>query len=177
MPAIRADERKLAAPAYLKTEAGGRLLQEGGGRLILEPRYIAVDLLWASTPQGIRPANVDVKRFAGASSIMSITSNLTWFRGEDVTLQFALTPPYTDITGWTIQLTLKDTLGGTTQGGFPLTATVTDGARGKFQFTIASGLTSSLSVGRYVWDVRRTDLGQKATLADGYLDLKHEITP
>jgi hypothetical protein len=115
--------------------------------------------------------------FERPASVMSITSNLTWFRGEDVTVAFVMVPPYVDVTGWTIQLTLKDTLGGNTQNSFPITATVTDGPRGKFQFTIASGLTKGLAVGRYVWDVRRTDLGKKATLADGYLDLKQEITP
>lgn len=108
-----------------------------------------------------------------ASSIMSITSNLSWFRGEDVTLDFQMTPPV-DVTGWTISLKVANTLGGTVQ--FTKSASITDGPRGRFRVTIASADTSSLAVGRYVWDCRRTDTGSKATLADGFIDLRQEIT-
>ncbi len=106
---------------------------------------------------------------------MSLTSSLSWFRGEDVTVDFQMTPPV-DVTGWTIRFTLSDTLGGTAQSGFPLTASIVNGPAGRFRVAIASALTASLAVGRYVWDVRRTDAGSKATLADGYLDLRQEVT-
>jgi hypothetical protein len=108
------------------------------------------------------------------ASLVSITSNLSFFRGEDVTLNFQMGPPLVDITGWTITWKLASTLGGTVQ--FAKTATIVDGPRGQFKVTVASGDTASLSVGRYVWDCRRTDSGNKATLADGYLDLKQEVT-
>jgi hypothetical protein len=107
---------------------------------------------------------------------MSITSNLSWFRGEDVTIDFQMAPP-ADITGWSISFTLKDTLGGSTQTGFPLAAGVIDGPRGRFRVAIPSSATSSIPAGRYVWDCRRTDPGNKTTLADGWLDLKQEVTP
>jgi hypothetical protein len=107
---------------------------------------------------------------------MSITSNLSWFRGEDITIDFTMTP-VVDVTGWTISFTLKDTLGGNTQTGFPIAATIVDGSRGRFRVAIPSSATSSVAVGRYVWDVRRTDAGNRTTLADGYLDLRQEITP
>ncbi len=107
---------------------------------------------------------------------MSVTSSLSFFRGEDVTVDFQMTPP-ADVTGWTISFTLKDTLGGTTQTGFPLTAAIVDGPGGRFRVAIASGLTAGLAVGRYVWDARRIDAGNKTTLADGYLDLRQEVTP
>jgi hypothetical protein len=51
-----------------------------------------------------------------------------------------------------------------------------DGPRGQFRVSIASADTASLTAGRYVWDCRRTDSGSKATLADGYLDLRREVT-
>jgi hypothetical protein len=108
---------------------------------------------------------------------MSITSNLTFFRGEDITLNFTLQPAQ-DITGWTMTFTVRDKLAGTIQ--FTKTVgsgiTIVDAGRGLFKVAIASADTSSLAVGRYVWDVRREDSGSKTTLADGYLTLKQEVT-
>jgi hypothetical protein len=104
---------------------------------------------------------------------MSIGNNLTFFRGEDVTLDFEMTPP-ADVTGWAITLKLADKLGGTVQ--LTKTASIVDGPRGKFRVTVASADTASLPVGRYVWDARRTDAGNKSTLADGNLDLRQEVT-
>jgi hypothetical protein len=131
---------------------------------------------WARADTALnRPARRDTAFIRGAS-IMSVTSSLSFFRGEDVTVDFQMTPP-ADITGWTISFTLKDTLGGTTQSGFPLSATIVNGPTGRFRVAIASALTTGLAVGRYVWDTRRTDSGNKTTLADGYLDLRQEVTP
>jgi hypothetical protein len=118
-------------------------------------------------------ARADVSLQRQASAFMSITSNIVFFRGEDLTINFQMTPP-TDVTGWNITLTVKDTLGGTTQ--FTKTATIVDGPRGQWKVVIANADTASLAVGRYVWDARRTDSGNKATLADGYIDLRQEIT-
>jgi hypothetical protein len=109
-----------------------------------------------------------------AGAAMSITSNLSFFRGEDITLQFQMSPPNTDITGWTITFKIATNLGGTVQ--ITKTATVLDGPRGVFQVSIANTDTATLTVGRYVWDCRRTDTGNRATLADGYLDLRQEVT-
>jgi hypothetical protein len=118
-----------------------------------------------------RLARADTTLWRCAS--MSITSNLSFFRGEDVTIDFQMTPPV-DITGWTILFKVAQTLGGAVQ--FTKTASIVDGPRGLFQVAIASADTAGLSVGRWVWDARRTDSGNKATLADGYLDLKQEVT-
>jgi hypothetical protein len=108
---------------------------------------------------------------------MSITSNLTFFRGEDVTLNFTLQPPR-DITGWTMTFTVRTTLGGTIQFTKTVGAgiTIVDAGRGLFQVAVASADTAALTVGRYVWDVRREDAGSKTTLADGFLTLKQEVT-
>ncbi|MFO0929160.1 MAG: hypothetical protein U0736_19410 [Gemmataceae bacterium] len=104
---------------------------------------------------------------------MSISSNLTFFRGEDVTLDFQMARR-SSVTGWAITFKAADGLGGTVQ--ITKSATVTDGPRGRFRVSLASADTAALNPGRYVWDVRRTDAGSKATLADGYLDLRREVT-
>jgi hypothetical protein len=104
---------------------------------------------------------------------MSVSTALTMFRGEDIVLAFEMSPP-ADITGWTITLKVAASLGGAVQ--FTRSATITDGPRGRFTVAIASADTSALSVGRYVWDARRTDAGSKTTVADGTLDLRQEVT-
>ena len=118
-------------------------------------------------------ARADIARQGKASATMSITSGLTFFRGEDITIDFTMTPPV-DITGWTLSFKVAVSLGGAVQ--FTKTPTIVDGPRGKFRVTIASADTSALAVGRYVWDCRRTDSGAKATLADGALELRQEVT-
>jgi hypothetical protein len=104
---------------------------------------------------------------------MSISSNLVFYRGEDITLNFQMTP-VVDITGWTINFKMAQGLAGAIM--IALAATIVDGPRGRFQVTIANGNTASIAVGRYVWDCRREDGGYRATLADGYLDLRQEVT-
>ncbi len=119
------------------------------------------------------PCRPDTSFRFWASPIMSIPSNFSFFRGEDVVLDFQLSPQE-DVSGWSITLKVADSLGGTvviTKG-----ATITDGPRGKFRVTIASADTASLTAGRYTWDVRRTDPGAKATLAHGEIDLRREVT-
>jgi len=121
-------------------------------------------------------ANRNVALYLGSSAKMSITSHITFFRGEDITLNFQMTPPV-DITGWTITFSIFTDLpseSGTSV--FTATATIADGPRGKFTVGIPSANTASQSVGRYVWDCRREDSGNKATLADGYLILRQEVT-
>ena len=104
---------------------------------------------------------------------MSITSHINFFRGEDITLNFQMTPVQ-DITGWGITWKMANQLGGTIL--LTKTATIVDGPRGQFSVSIASSDTSGLAVGRYVWDARRTDSGNKSTVADGYVTLKQEVT-
>jgi len=121
----------------------------------------------------ILPARRTASFLFGVNPIMSIPSNFSFFRGEDVVLDFQLSP-VEDITGWTLSLKVADTLGGSVQ--FTKSPTITDGPRGKFRTTIASADTASLTAGRYTWDVRRTDSGSKATLAHGEINLLREVT-
>jgi hypothetical protein len=104
---------------------------------------------------------------------MSVQSNVAIFQGEDVSLNFTLTPP-ADITGWTIVSTIKDKLGGTTQ--FTPVVTITDAGRGKFKAALPRANTSSLSPGDFVWDVRRTDSGNNTVLAHGELTVRQPVT-
>jgi hypothetical protein len=129
-------------------------------------------LLPACQPVVLRLARSLCNRIFEASS-MSITSHLSFFRGEDITLDFQMTPP-SDITGWAITLKVADALGGSVL--VTKSASIVDGPRGRFRVTLASADTATLAVGRYVWDARRTDSGNRATLADGTLDLRQEVT-
>jgi hypothetical protein len=104
---------------------------------------------------------------------VSIQSNIVFFQGEDLVLQWALTPPQ-DITGWTMTGTVKDKLGGTTQ--FTFTLSITDAGRGLFQASWSRSNTSGLSPGDYVWDVRRTDNGSNTVLANGQAHVKQPVT-
>jgi hypothetical protein len=103
---------------------------------------------------------------------MATSTHLVFYRGEDVVLSFQLSPQE-DITGWTIGFKVADSLGGTIQ--FTKSATITDGPRARFRVAISSSDTASLAVGRYTWDARRTDSGEKVTLAAGSIDLLREI--
>lgn len=121
-------------------------------------------------------ANRSVSLYLGSSAVMSVTSHFTFFRGEDIILNFQMTPPV-DVTGWSITFSIFTDL--PSEGGtsfYAVSATIADGPRGKFTVAISSAATTGSAVGRYVWDCRREDSGNKATLADGYLILKQEIT-
>lgn len=113
------------------------------------------------------------KKYLAASTRRGIGDRLVLHRGEDVDLVFQLSPP-DDCTGWAISLKIAPTLGGSVST--TKSATIVDGPRGIFRVSLASADTSSLAVGRHVWDVRRTDSGEKVTLADGTLDLRQEVT-
>ncbi len=105
---------------------------------------------------------------------MSVQSNLEFFQGEDIFLTLVLTPPQ-DITGWTLQGTVRNALGGTVQ--FSYAGVVSDAGRGTFTITWGRSNTSTLAPGDYVWDVRRTDSGKNTVLAHGQITVKQPVTP
>lgn len=113
------------------------------------------------------------KKYLTASDRRSVAELLVLHRGEDVDLEFQLSPP-TDCTGWTVSLKVAPTLGGSVST--TKSATLVDGPRGRFRVALASADTASLDVGRHVWDARRTDSGSETTLAEGTLDLRQEVT-
>jgi hypothetical protein len=105
---------------------------------------------------------------------VSVQANIPFFQGEDLTLNFTLTP-LTDVTGWTLVSTVKDKLGGTVQ--FNPAVTITDAGRGKFQAVWTRTQTGALAPGDYVWDVRRTDAGNNTVLAHGEATCRQPVTP
>jgi hypothetical protein len=105
---------------------------------------------------------------------MSVQSNIAFFQGEDVVLNFQLTPPQ-DVSTWSFASSVKDKLGGTLQ--FSPAVSVTDGGRGRFKLTLTRTNTSALAPGDYVWDVRRTDSGNNSVLAHGEMTVKQAVTP
>jgi hypothetical protein len=113
------------------------------------------------------------KVYLSASDRRGVVDRLVLHRGEDVDVEFQLSPP-SDCTGWTISLKIAPTLGGTVST--TKSATIVDGPRGRFRVVLAAADTASLAVGRHVWDARRTDSGNKVTLAEGTLDLRQEVT-
>lgn len=109
---------------------------------------------------------------------MSIAGHITMFRSDDVTLRFNAVLP-TGITGWTVYFQVRDNLGGTLRiskstGGNGVT--LADTGKGIIEVTLAEADTTSLSVGNYVWDLKRTDAGSNAVLAHGTLTLRQEVT-
>jgi hypothetical protein len=105
---------------------------------------------------------------------MSVQSNVAFFQGEDVTLNFQLGPPQ-DISAWTLTSSVKDKLGGTVQ--FSPAVSLIDGGRGRFKLTLTRTNTSNLPAGDYVWDVRRTDSGFNTVLAHGEMTVRQAVTP
>jgi hypothetical protein len=110
---------------------------------------------------------------------MSIETNFIFFRGEDVALNFAMIPP-TDVTGWSMTFTVRNKLAGSTQftkdNGGTGGLTIVDAKAGTFKVSIAKGDTSGLTPGGFVYDVKRTDSGSNAILANGTITLRQEVT-
>jgi hypothetical protein len=104
---------------------------------------------------------------------VSIQSNFTIFQGEDVRLNFQLTPAQ-DVTSWTLTGTVRNSLGGASQ--FTYTPVIDDGPRGQFHVSWTRAQTTGLAIGDYVWDVRRTDSGNNSVLAHGAFQCKQPVT-
>jgi hypothetical protein len=100
---------------------------------------------------------------------MSISTNLTFYQGEDITLTFTLSPPQ-DITGWNIVWKLANRLGNAIL--LTKSATLLVASSGTFKVRIDSADTVALATGLYCWECWREDAGAKTTLADGYLFLR-----
>lgn len=120
---------------------------------------------------------------------MAAIANISFYKGEDVTLVVTLDPP-TDITAWTgITFSFARRL-----GEAPLfTKTLLDGvskadtANGVIHVDIASGDTIDLEGGEdeagsevvtlYVYSVRRSDTGHRTVLTLGNVTLAPEVAP
>ena len=106
---------------------------------------------------------------------MATKTDISFFRGEDVTLAVTITG--TIITGWGLSCSIGKGYGQTV--AFTKTVgtgiAITDGAGGKFEVSIADTDTDALSSGKYVWDIKRSDAGQEVVLCYGELSLKPKV--
>jgi hypothetical protein len=109
---------------------------------------------------------------------MANIANISFYKGEDVTLTVTMSPA-TNITGWTLAFTVKQKYGDaiavvskSTSSGI----TITDAVNGVFTVTIASADTNLLDQQGYVYDIQRTNAGNRTVLAIGNLTLLPEVT-
>lgn len=102
------------------------------------------------------------------------TNALECFKGEDFTPTWVVGSDLTsDITGWTIVLTIKDsdnspTFTSTTSG------TVTDGPNRLFKVVLPAATTAAITVGAHLYDVWRTNSGFAWVLSIGSFTIKTE---
>lgn len=108
---------------------------------------------------------------------MASIANISFYKGEDVTLTVTMTPA-TSISGWTLQFTLRKQYGDTvalitkTIGSG---ITVTDAGNGVFKIALASADSSALDLRAYVYDIQRTDVGNRTVLTIGNVTLLPEV--
>ena len=101
-------------------------------------------------------------------------------RGQDVALAARLTPP-SGMAGWSLAFTVRDGPGGnvvidkTTAAGMR----IADAGRGIVEVTLTPCDTATLTISdaltsgqAYVWELARTDTGQRVALASGQLLLE-----
>jgi hypothetical protein len=109
---------------------------------------------------------------------MATIANISFYKGEDVTLTVTMTPA-TNITGWTLQFTVRKSYGDSTAlitKTIGAGITVTDSTNGIFTVAIASGDTTNLDQRAYVFDIQRTNGGNRTVLTIGNLTLLPEVT-
>lgn len=110
---------------------------------------------------------------------MPITTDISWYKGEDVIVRVTMTPFGTNITGWTLAFTVRQNYGDTatviskTSGAGQIT--ITDALNGIFDVTVAAADTSGLVPRAYVFDASRTDSGAASVLSVGQFTLKAEV--
>jgi hypothetical protein len=109
---------------------------------------------------------------------MAAIANISFYKGEDVTLTVTMSPA-TTITGWTLQFTLRKQFGDATAlvtKTIGSGITVTDATNGVFTVSLASADTSGLDLRAYVYDIQRTDSGNRTVLTIGNVTLLPEVT-
>ena len=99
---------------------------------------------------------------------------LSFYKGEDALPSFIVGSDLAaDITGWTIVMTIKDT-DNAPASTTTINGTVTDGPNRLFAVTIPAATLAALTVGAYLYDVWRTDVGFKWVLSVGSFTVKTE---
>jgi hypothetical protein len=109
---------------------------------------------------------------------MATSANISFYRGEDVTLVVTMNP-VVDISGWSLQFTVRAALDllpiaitKTVGAGI----TITNGPGGIFRVVILRDDTVALAVGTYLFDIQRIDSGYYTELLIGQLALLHPVS-
>lgn len=102
------------------------------------------------------------------------TNNLEGFKGEDLLFTFVVGADLvSDITGWTLVMTIKNTDDAPTTT-VTINCAVTDGPNRLFTVTIPAATMTALVVGAYLYDIWRTNAGFAWTLSVGAFTVKTE---
>jgi hypothetical protein len=102
---------------------------------------------------------------------MSISHQLSIYRGDDVVLPFDIDE---DLTAWTIAFILSEALDDTTPV-LNKSASITNAAQGLCEVVLSETDTKALAEGTYYWELARTNAGSKAVLADGKLVARSRV--
>lgn len=104
---------------------------------------------------------------------MAQLNDISFYRGEAVSLTFTMTPT-TDITGWTITLTIRVNANDAAVVLTKTPASLVTPAAGIFSFNLSSAETKIL-LGTYAYDIQRVDAASEATLSIGTLIVRQEV--
>lgn len=99
-------------------------------------------------------------------------NDITAYKGENLRITFSMSPAES-IAGWTIVLSLKRTYDDTSVL-FQVTATHTNDGTGVYYFDVGPA-DFTQTVGRYVYDVQRTDTGSVGVLSIGAFVVRKEV--
>jgi hypothetical protein len=98
---------------------------------------------------------------------MAVTNQtIEIYRGEEVTLEFTLTPT-TNITGWTIQFTVAKAANSTVKVIDTMAASIANAVGGIFSVSLDADVTGDLEPGTYYYDAWRMDAESERLLAAG----------
>ena len=111
---------------------------------------------------------------------MTIATNYSFARGDDVTLQVSMVPP-TSIAGWSIQFLVQKHFGGLSglitktgasgYGGGQSGVTVTNSGQGVFNIAIAAQNTSGFEFSPLSYAITRLDSGSTNVLTEGFVNI------
>jgi hypothetical protein len=104
---------------------------------------------------------------------VATVNNISIYKGEAVQLNFTMSP-VTDISSWTIALTIRVNASDTGFVYQDATAIHDSDVAGTFHFLLAHAATNIAS-GTYAYDVQRTDAGSEAVLSIGILTIAQEV--
>ena len=104
---------------------------------------------------------------------MAQVNHLEVYKGEAVSLDFTM-DPVEDISGWTLQFTLKSRAADAVIL-LSVEGAVVDGESGTFAIPLAHADTIDLDAGVYAYDVQRIDAGSEYPVSVGKFTVKQEV--